>query len=92
MFASVAIEPMEWETETNFNGNFEFDNLAPGTYTVCISSLGYETVKIPVEISANETVRIEEGLQAKSISLKDVSSVDNGSHDPLAKSRAYAGQ
>ncbi|SHI55986.1 carboxypeptidase-like regulatory domain-containing protein [Pseudozobellia thermophila] len=92
MFASVAIDGLESGTATNFNGNFEFDNLAPGTYTVEISSLGYETVRIPVEISANETLRIEEALHAKSISLQDVSAVDNTKQKGAVVSRAYAGQ
>lgn len=74
MFANVELVGTELQTETNFNGNFEFSDLESGIYTVQISSLGYEPKNIVVELKDSEDFRIESGLQAKSISIEDIPS------------------
>lgn len=76
MFADIALKGSPKTTQTNFKGNFELLDIAPGNYTIEITSLGYETLKIPVEVEANGLVQIETGIQAKSISLDEVSSLD----------------
>jgi len=91
MFADIALNGSPRTTQTNFNGNFEILEVAPGNYTIEITSLGYETLKIPVEVEANGLVQIETGIQAKSISLDEVSSLaiaerfDNGPLDKAEK-------
>lgn len=76
MFADVSLEGSSRHTQTNFNGNFEILDVTPGNYTIEVTSLGYETLKIPIEVEANSLVNIETGIQAKSISLDEVSSLD----------------
>lgn len=68
LFANVAIKNTNLKTKTNLNGNFEITDVAPGTYSLEISFLGYETAEIPLEIKENEIVIIHEGLYQKSIS------------------------
>lgn len=76
IFADVSLKGTPWNTQTNFNGNFEILDVAPGSYTVEITSLGYENLKIPIEVEANSLVQIETGIQAKSISIDEVSFLD----------------
>ncbi|NNE78012.1 MAG: PEGA domain-containing protein, partial [Pricia sp.] len=65
------------------NGNFELLGIEPGAYTLEVSFLGYETIRMPVEVKANSIVEIEKGLQAKSISLNDVyDAEDTASAEP----------
>lgn len=88
MFANVSLKRSTRHTQTNFNGNFEILDVAPGNYTVEIASLGYETLKIPIEVEANSLVRIETGMRAKSISLDDASSLvisERFDNEPLDK-------
>ena len=76
MFATVSLDGTSWNTQTNFNGNFELVNIAPGNYTMTINSLGYKTLEIPVAIEENSVVSVERGMQAKSISLQEALSSD----------------
>ncbi|NNE77150.1 MAG: carboxypeptidase-like regulatory domain-containing protein [Pricia sp.] len=72
LFADVKLQDTDWKTQTNFNGNFELLGIEPGAYTLEVSFLGYETIRMPVEVKANSMIQIEKGLQAKLISLNDV--------------------
>ena len=49
-FANVLIKGTTTGTTSDFDGLFEIDNLDPGTYTLVITFLGYETLEIPNEI------------------------------------------
>lgn len=45
-FASVILENTEKGTDTDENGEFEFNNLSPELYTIIVRSIGYETKKV----------------------------------------------
>ncbi len=68
-FAEVSLKNTERATRTNFNGNFEFTDLAPGTYTLVVGFLGYEPMEVPVEVKANGVTMISQGLEAKTITF-----------------------
>ncbi len=68
-FAEVSLKNTERATRTNFNGNFEFTDLAPGTYTLVVGFLGYEPMEVPVEVKANDVTMISQGLEAKTIAF-----------------------
>ncbi|MGB5369794.1 MAG: carboxypeptidase-like regulatory domain-containing protein [Flavobacteriaceae bacterium] len=69
-FAEVSLKNTERATRTNFNGNFEFTDLAPGTYTLVVGFLGYEPMEVPVEVKANDVTMISQGLEAKTIAFE----------------------
>jgi hypothetical protein len=68
-FAEVSLKNTERATRTNFNGNFEFTDLAPGSYTLVVGFLGYEPMEVPVEVKANDVTMISQGLEAKTIAF-----------------------
>ncbi len=72
LFANVELKGADKKTETNFHGNFEFNNLETGKYTLVVSYAGYETMEIPVEVLANNVTRVKEGLKAKTIDLNAI--------------------
>lgn len=72
LMASVSLEATEFSTTTNFNGNFELRDVTPGTYTLLISFLGYETLEKEIEVIGDATVYLQEVLAAKSNILLDV--------------------
>ncbi|MBT9186786.1 carboxypeptidase-like regulatory domain-containing protein [Zobellia russellii] len=78
LFADVQIKDTKFKTQTNFRGNFEISNVEPGNYILKVTFLGYESHEIPVEVTAHNTVEVTQGLQAKTLSLSDVSFTDNG--------------
>ena len=76
-FANVLIKGTTKGTTSDFDGLYELINIAPGTYTLVYSYLGYETVEIPnvaveadkvttidIPMSANEGVALDEVVLA----------------------------
>ncbi|AKA35184.1 carboxypeptidase-like regulatory domain-containing protein [Flagellimonas lutaonensis] len=64
-FASVSLKNTLFKTQTNLHGNFELAGITPGTYTLVVRFLGYETVQLPIEVQKNQVIRISKGLRAK---------------------------
>ncbi len=75
VFARVRLKDTDLSTQTNFRGNFELKNIAPGTYTLEVSYAGYETLEIPVLIRAGESTEITHFMSAKMLSMEDLSSL-----------------
>jgi hypothetical protein len=73
LMATVSIENTSLSTLTNFHGMFEFNNLTPGTYNIIVQFLGYETIKLPVKIALGATTKVQAILQAKTLTLFDIS-------------------
>jgi iron complex outermembrane receptor protein len=52
---NIAISHTSLGTSTNVSGNFTIQDLAPGTYTLTFSMIGYETQTVSANVSANQT-------------------------------------
>ena len=76
LMAAVSLKNTDWSTHTNFNGNFEITDVAPGEYTLLVRFLGYEEMELPVVISLNESTYIQCGLQAKALPTIDLAQVN----------------
>ena len=70
LFANVSLKNTLWSTQTNFHGNFALEEVTPGTYTMVVTYLGYETLEIPLEVKAGETLSINKGLATLSLDSK----------------------
>ncbi|WP_187269398.1 carboxypeptidase-like regulatory domain-containing protein [Algibacter pacificus] len=70
--ARISIKETGDKTITDENGNFKFEGLNPGTYTVSVSFSGYETKTIKVSVTANRLSKINETLSPESLSLNDL--------------------
>ncbi|WP_422082543.1 carboxypeptidase-like regulatory domain-containing protein [Ulvibacterium sp.] len=86
LFADVMLKNTKWKTQTNFHGNFEIDGVAPGNYVLVISFLGYDTLEIPVETKPDKVLRIQKGLNSKTINSKlaMVSDTESEPYGPIA--------
>jgi hypothetical protein len=69
LMAAVSLNNTEQATHTNFNGNFEFNGITPGSYQLVVQFLGYEAIELPVNIKAGERVELLETLHAKMLPL-----------------------
>lgn len=62
--AHVRIKSLEWGTATRSDGRFTLANLPPGTYTVRVSMVGYETaVRGPVPVTNGRPHQLSVALQ-----------------------------
>lgn len=70
-FANVLIKGTKIGLNTDLEGKYTLA-VAPGNYTVQFSFVGYESVEVPVEVKAGETVTINKTLGSGSYKLDDV--------------------
>ena len=87
MFARVELKDTAVNVQTNLHGNFEIDRIEPGTYTLVIRYLGYESSEVPVSIEENKVTYIHKGLHAKSISLGEVAGLESSAEGKVAVSQ-----
>ncbi|MBA6313639.1 carboxypeptidase-like regulatory domain-containing protein [Cellulophaga baltica] len=69
LFASVKIKDTPNVAQTNFHGNYEFENIASGEYTLVFTFLGYETKEVAVSVKNNEISRVDGALKSKTIAI-----------------------
>jgi outer membrane receptor protein involved in Fe transport len=70
-FANVLIKGTKIGANTDIDGKYTIA-IAPGSYTIQFSFLGYDPIEVPVTVVANETVTINNSLGSGSYKLKDV--------------------
>jgi len=72
-FANVFIKGTTIGTTTEFEGNYTI-KVAPGTYTLVFSFIGYQTIEVPnVLVKANEIITINKTLSAsQGVSLSEI--------------------
>ncbi|MCL6267567.1 TonB-dependent receptor [Flagellimonas myxillae] len=72
-FANLLIKGTTKGTTSDFDGLFEIANVDPGTYTLVISFLGYETLEVPnVVVEVGKITEINAALGASSVGLDEV--------------------
>lgn len=72
-YANVVISNTDMGAATDAEGNFFILNVPPGTYTVEVSYVGYETKKIvDVIVEYNKAARLQVSLMPSSIELSSV--------------------
>ena len=71
-FASILIEETGEGTMSNEQGQFIFSNLAPGTYTLRASAIGYHTATKKVTVSKDYTAVMHFKLKQENIAIDEV--------------------
>jgi hypothetical protein len=72
LFANVSLKNTLLNEQTNLHGNFNISDIAPGSYTMVVSYLGYEDLEFQVLIEADKTTFVQKGLYAKRIDLESL--------------------
>ncbi len=72
-FANIIIKGTTQGTTSDFDGNYSIDNVAPGTYTIEFSFVGYETKEIAaVIVTADNITNLDATLNANAAALDEV--------------------
>lgn len=72
-FANVIIKGTSKGTTSDYDGLYLLDNVAPGTYTVSFSFVGYETLEVPnVVVEAGKVTEIDTELGSSAAALDEV--------------------
>ena len=72
-FATVLIQGTQKGSNTDFDGLFRIDGVTPGTYTVEVRFVGYETLELKnIVVTAGKVTEITASMSAGSTNLEDV--------------------
>ncbi len=58
---------------TDINGYFAITKIPPGDYILMVTSIGYDTLRIPMTIKANDLLSKKLYLKTSSVTLKEIS-------------------
>ena len=72
MFTNVYIKENKIGSSTDVNGFFNISKVPAGSYTLLVTSIGYDTLKIPITIKAGGFVNQKLYVEKTSIALQDV--------------------
>ncbi|MBX2942446.1 MAG: TonB-dependent receptor [Cyclobacteriaceae bacterium] len=70
--ASVVLNGNQQITSTDQLGNFKFDNLTTGTYTLRVTYIGYAPQEITVGLRENETVDVKVLMAHSTLNLNEI--------------------
>ncbi len=71
--AQVELYPSDVTVSTNLQGQFTITNVAPGTYTLTVTYLGFGQFTKKVDVASGETLKVEAALEvAKSYDTVEV--------------------
>lgn len=69
---TLALEGSALGTTTNEEGSFRIDNIQPGTYTLRVGGVGYNTLKKPVTLAASQSLTLDLTVQTDQRALREV--------------------
>lgn len=70
-FANVNVKGTKVNATTDIDGKYSF-NIAPGSYVLQFTFVGYEPKDVPVKIAAGEKLEVNQALSSGAYALKDV--------------------
>jgi hypothetical protein len=72
IFTNVLLKGTKYGGPTDVNGYYNISKLAPGTYTVMVAALGYDTLKAIVSVKADDIITKKLYLSARTVELTGV--------------------
>jgi hypothetical protein len=72
LFANISVKGTSTEVSSNEYGQFAFESLENGSYTLVCSFIGYESQELQVEVLSGEVSKIEVSLNASSFDMSDL--------------------
>ncbi|NIV92984.1 TonB-dependent receptor [candidate division KSB1 bacterium] len=82
--ANVQLEGTTLGAATDLNGNYTILNVPPGVYTVNISFIGYQNVRVSeVRVNVDLTTRVDQALKPSAVEMAAVEVV--GERNPLIR-------
>lgn len=83
--ATIRIEELEIDENTDPTGTYKTGTAIPGTYTITASAFGYETETIgSIELSSGNVAIVDFELQRKETVNVTVSLIESGTGNPIA--------
>ncbi len=90
LMASISLDNATLSTQTNFRGNFEFNDIAAGTHNILVQFVGYEPINLEIKVREGEQAEILETLYAKRITLPKTAKVGSSTASTVSSLKLAA--
>ena len=70
IFTNVYLENTTYGASTDVNGYFVISKIPPGTYTLMVTYLGYDTLKMPVDVEKDDILTEQLYMEEAAITLE----------------------
>ncbi len=71
-FISIQIEGTKKGTSTNFDGEYKIEKLAPKTYTLLVTGIGFSSVKKTITLQPEQNLKVNFQLQESIAEIEEV--------------------
>jgi TonB-linked SusC/RagA family outer membrane protein len=85
--ASITLLPGNAQAISNKNGEFVIGGIEPGRYVLRVSYVGYETISLPVNVTAESNSVVKVVLKPETTNLVEVTVLNNG-YQTLSRDRS----
>ncbi len=72
MFSNIFLEGTTFGASSDINGYFLINKIPPGSYTLMVTYLGFDTISVPILLEANKMVAKKFYLNKSSVELETV--------------------
>lgn len=72
IYGNVILRGTQYGANTDFDGFFAFGNLPPGTYTLVVTYLGYDSTALDIEVKTGSAIYKRLSISPSAISLETV--------------------
>ncbi|MGM0507243.1 MAG: carboxypeptidase-like regulatory domain-containing protein, partial [Bacteroidota bacterium] len=70
--ANLAILETQRGTSSNSSGYYSLTNIDPGSYTLAVTFIGYQTLREPITLEAGESLRLDLELVPEGLELEEI--------------------
>lgn len=72
IFTNVHLKGTAYGANTDVNGYYSISKIKPGTYTLMVTSLGFDSLKVPITVKEDDIISKKLYVAKRSIELKGV--------------------
>ncbi|MBK9543186.1 MAG: carboxypeptidase-like regulatory domain-containing protein [Bacteroidetes bacterium] len=72
IYTSVYLKGTTYGAQTNLDGFYSISKVPPGSYTLMVTSVGYDSITIPIVLKAGDKISKKIFLKKSSVQMKEV--------------------
>ncbi|HTI93744.1 MAG TPA: TonB-dependent receptor [Puia sp.] len=82
---NIVLDKTNFHTTTNDKGEYSIANIAPGSYRIVISHIGYQTIERDIYVKQNESLEYSYALQISAFEIPSVEVYGEGRFTNIAR-------
>ena len=72
IYTNVYLKGTTYGAQTNLDGFFSISRIKPGDYTLLVTSVGFDTISIPIQVKSGDLISKKFYLERSTIQMKEI--------------------